>query len=141
MTTNEKVPVQPSISEYINPPAVLSPAEKMAGKKFDDDKDRIDLFPPEAIFAISRVLTFGARKYSARNWEAGMKWGRVFGALMRHMWAWWGGQGPTTKSFLFGDLDEETEMSHLWHAGCCIVFLIAFEERGVGEDDRLRPRV
>ena len=142
MTTNVKVPKNDwvEVSPHFIPKkhSVMEPAEKMAGRKFDDDKDRIDLFPPEAIFAISRVLTFGARKYSARNWEAGMKWGRVFGALMRHMWAWWGGQGPTTKSFLFGDLDEETEMSHLWHAGCCIVFLIAFEERGVGEDDRLK---
>jgi hypothetical protein len=72
-----------------------------------------------------------------RNWELGMSWGRVFGALMRHLWAWWGGRGPTTKSFLFGDLDSETGMSHLWHAACCIAFLVAYEERGAGTDDRL----
>lgn len=71
-----------------------------------------------------------------RNWEKGMKWGRVFGALQRHLWAWWQGKGPTTKSFLFGELDSETGMSHLWHAGACVVFLISYEERKVGEDDR-----
>lgn len=108
------------------------------GRKDDADKVRIDLFPPEAIFAISRVLTFGAKKYDDRNWEKGMSWGRVFGAAMRHAWAWWGGKGPTTKSFLFGDLDEETKFSHLWHLGCCVVFLIAYEERGAGVDDRFR---
>ena len=32
--------------------------------------------------------------------------------------------------------DMETGFSHLWHAGCCIVFLIAFEIRGTGTDDR-----
>lgn len=108
------------------------------GRKDDQDKDRVDLFPPEAIFAISRVLSYGARKYAPRNWEKGMSWGRVFGALMRHLWAWWGGKGPTTKNFLFGDTDTETGFSHLWHAGCCLVFLIAYEERGVGDDDRMK---
>lgn len=108
------------------------------GIKHDQEKDRIELFPPEALFAISRVLTFGAKKYSDRNWERGMAWSRCFGACMRHLWAWWAGCGPTTKSFLFGDLDEETSMSHLWHAGCCVVFLISYEERNIGTDDRHR---
>lgn len=73
-----------------------------------------------------------------RNWERGMKWGRVFGAMMRHMWCWWQGKGPTTKSFLFGELDSESGFSHLWHAGCCVVFLITYEERQIGEDNRPR---
>jgi len=111
------------------------------GMKDDADKVRLELIPPELLFAVGDILTSGAKKYADRNWEKGMKWGRVFGALMRHMWAWWGGKGPTTKSFLFTDLDTETGKSHLWHAGCCIAFLIAFEERGVGEDDRLKKEV
>ena len=71
-----------------------------------------------------------------RNWELGMKWSRVFGAMMRHMWCWWGGKGPTTTNFVFGDLDDETGYSHLWHAGCCLAFLITYEQRKIGEDDR-----
>lgn len=67
----------------------------------------------------------------ARNWEKGIAYSRVFAALMRHMWAWWRGE----------DKDAETGLSHLWHAGCCISFLIAFEQRGIGPDDRpSRPR-
>lgn len=108
----------------------------MEARKDDSEKVRMDLIPPEVIFALATVLTFGATKYAARNWEKGMTWGRVFGALMRHMWAWWGGKAPTTKSFLFGDLDTETNYSHLWHAICCLAFLITYEERGVGIDDR-----
>ncbi|MEN5279268.1 dATP/dGTP diphosphohydrolase domain-containing protein [Brucella sp. TWI432] len=108
----------------------------MEGRKDDSEKVRMDLIPPEVIFALATVLTFGATKYAARNWEKGMTWGRVFGALMRHMWAWWGGKAPTTKSFLFGDLDTETNYSHLWHAICCLAFLITYEERGLGKDDR-----
>ena len=109
------------------------------GRKDDAGKTRFELVPPEVVFAIAQILTFGAEKYHDRNWEQGMSWGRVFGALMRHMWAWWGGQGPTTKSFLFGDMDEETGYSHLWHAACCIAFLVAYEERGHGTDDRFKP--
>lgn len=108
------------------------------GRKDDGGKVRLELVPPELVFSVGAVLTFGAMKYDDRNWERGMSWGRVFGALMRHLWAWWGGKGPTTKSFLFTDTDAETEMSHLWHAGCCIAFLITYEERGAGTDDRYK---
>lgn len=113
---------------------VMAPAEE--GRKDDSGKVQMELLPPEFLFATATILTFGAQKYSARNWERGMSWGRVFGALMRHMWAWWGGKGPSTRNFLFGDLDPETSHSHLWHAACCLAFLIAYEERGSGKDDR-----
>lgn len=96
------------------------------GRKDDGGKVRLDLLPPELLFGVGEILTFGASKYADRNWEQGMKWSRVFGALMRHMWTWWGGQ----------KVDGETGKSHLWHAGCCIAFLIAYEERQIGEDDR-----
>jgi len=106
------------------------------GNKDDNGKVRMDLVPPEIVFAIADILSFGAGKYGSRNWEKGMAWGRPFAALMRHMWAWWGGKGPTSRSFLFGDTDEETKRSHLWHAACCLAFLVTFEERGIGTDDR-----
>jgi len=61
-----------------------------------------------------------------RNWERGMGWGRVFGAAMRHLWAWWAGE----------DKDPETGLSHLAHALCCVMFLATYERRGVGHDDR-----
>jgi hypothetical protein len=96
------------------------------GIKHDAGKVRLELLPPELLFGVSEILTFGAKKYSDRNWELGMDWSRVFGGLMRHLWAWWRGE----------DTDAETGKSHLWHAGCCIAFLIAYEARKVGKDDR-----
>lgn len=105
--------------------------------KQDGGKARIDLIAPEFIFGTAEILAFGAAKYAERNWEAGMSWGRCFGALMRHLWAWWGGAGPTRKNFLFGDLDDETGKPHLWHASCCLMFLVAYEERKIGTDDRV----
>jgi len=100
--------------------------KKMGGQKFDSDKLRYDLLPPELLEEVARVLAFGAEKYSARNWELGMQWSRPFGAMMRHMWAWWGGE----------DKDPETGYSHLAHAACCIAFLVAYERGNAGEDDR-----
>lgn len=106
------------------------------GHKDDADKVRMELIPPELMVAAGSILTFGAKKYDDRNWEKGMAWSRVFGALMRHMWAWWGGKGSTSTNFIFGDLDEETKFSHLWHAVFCIAVLATYEMRGSGEDDR-----
>jgi len=65
---------------------------KTGAHKDDTDKVRMELIPPELIVAVGDILTFGAEKYDDRNWEKGMKWSRVFGALMRHMWAWWSGE-------------------------------------------------
>lgn len=99
-------------------------------KKYDQDKPRMDLIAPEIMVGLGVILKFGAEKYAARNWELGMDWSRPFGALMRHMWAWWTGE----------DKDPETGESHLWHAACCLMFLIAYEGRGVGKDDRNKIR-
>jgi hypothetical protein len=96
------------------------------GVKFDSDKPRYDLIPSELLEETAIVLTYGAVKYSERNWEKGMAWHRPFGALMRHMWAWWRGENT----------DPETGFSHLSHAACCIAFLVAYERRGIGVDDR-----
>jgi len=96
------------------------------GKKFDGGKNRLDLVPPEIVLAIGDILTFGAEKYGDRNWERGMNWSRVYGAMMRHMMAWWSGESH----------DPETGKSHLWHASCCMAFLVTYEQREVGKDDR-----
>lgn len=104
--------------------------EVMEGRKDDQGKNRLELIPPELLTAIGSILTFGAEKYDDRNWEKGMDWGRVYGALQRHLWAWWNGE----------EFDPETGKSHLWHAGCCIAFLIAYEERNIGTDSRPNRR-
>jgi hypothetical protein len=42
------------------------------GRKYDTNKLRMDLIPPEALTSLGRILTFGAVKYDSRNWEKGM---------------------------------------------------------------------
>lgn len=107
---------------------IAETAAPMEGRKDDGGKAPYHLLAPEMLEATALVLGFGAKKYSARNWEKGMHWSRPFGALMRHMWAWWRGEA----------CDPETGYSHLWHASCCLMFLVAYEARNVGSDDRPR---
>lgn len=107
--------------------------KKTEGVKHDQQKIRWDLVPYDAVNEIAKVLTFGAEKYEARNWEKGMNWSRAFGALQRHLTRWFHGQ----------DKDKETRLTHLANAGCCLFFLLAWELRKVGTDDRpkLDPKI
>lgn len=103
----------------------------LEGRKDDTGKTPYELLPYWYLEGTARVLDFGAEKYGRWNWYKGMAWGRVFGALQRHLWKWWwstltGGNGT----------DPETGMSHLWHAGCCLAFLMEYEAEGIGSDDR-----
>jgi len=102
------------------------------GMKYDSEKIRTDLFPVESFMGTSKVLTFGAKKYSDRNWEKGILYSRCYGAALRHIMSWFNGE----------DLDSETKLSHLHHAACCIAFLQTYEERGMTEfDDRPKTKV
>lgn len=97
------------------------------GVKDDKDKPRMDLLPPDALVDIAKVFTAGANKYSDRNWERGLDWGRIYGALQRHLNAFWSGE----------DIDDEWGYNHLAHAGCCMLMLLASYKRKIGKDDRL----
>lgn len=100
--------------------------EAVGGLRFDQGKTRLDLLPPELLEGVGQVLSMGALKYAPRNWEKGMKWGRVYASLMRHLLAWQKGE----------KVDTESGLSHLWHVATNAAFLITYEARGIGEDDR-----
>lgn len=101
--------------------------------KYDDAKVRLELIPPEFLWATGRGLTYGAKKYAAGNWATGegFEWSRLYGALLRHLTAW--NQGE--------DVDKESGNSHLDHAACMLAFLIAHVERRKGTDDRVEVGV
>lgn len=101
---------------------------KNDGLRYDSGKVEFDLIPPEAMFALAAVLTKGAMKYERRNWEKGMDWGKCFNSLQRHLWAWLAKEN--------GGFDEETGLSHMAHAMCNCLFLLTYEEREVGQDNR-----
>jgi hypothetical protein len=86
------------------------------------------MLPRAGLEEIALVLAHGARKYGRDNWRGGMKWSRLYDALLRHVEAFIDGE----------DLDRETGLPHLAHAGCNIFFLLEYMRLGKGEDDRPR---
>ncbi len=99
-----------------------------AGKKSDDGKPRMDLLSTIAMTEIAKVLTFGAKKYDSHNWRKGIAYSRIYAAIQRHLSAWNDGY----------DKDPETNLSHLAHAGCGLMFLLEYEKRNQSFDDRFK---
>ena len=99
---------------------------EITGIKLDRGKPRMDLLSSIALEELAKVLTFGCKKYSANNWRGGIAWSRVIGAALRHIFLWMRGI----------DKDEETGLSHLAHAFCCIMFLLEYEVTRKELDDR-----
>lgn len=97
-----------------------------AGKKLDGDKNRLDLLSPYAIEQVGLVLTFGSKKYEARNWEKGIAYTRIIGAILRHTFAYLKGE----------TYDKETGLSHMAHAMTEAMFLLHFEKHMPSMDDR-----
>ena len=94
--------------------------------KHDEGKPRIDLIPPQPLLEIGNCLAKGAIKYPDRNWEKGLKWSRVYAALMRHLFKWWKGEKN----------DPEDGISHLTHAATDILFLMEYQYTHQDYDDR-----
>ena len=88
------------------------------GIKYDSEKPKMNLLPPKAIVEISKVLTFGAAKYDAENWrKLDDLQNRYTAGALRHIFAHMDGE----------ELDPETNLSHLAHAMCCLLFKLEIE--------------
>lgn len=88
--------------------------------KFDQEKSRVDLIPPEFILAVGDILRHGAKKYAPNDWKnLENAEDRYYGAAMRHLLEY--RKGSKT--------DEESGLSHLAHAACNLAFLFYFEEQ------------
>jgi len=95
----------------------LDPKE---GRKYDQGKPDYTLLPWEAVEEVVRVLDFGAKKYARDNWRyVDNAETRYLAAAIRHLAAHARGEVA----------DAETGISHLAHAGCCVLFLLALEKQ------------
>lgn len=85
------------------------------GLKYDGDKLRYDLIPPEIPEELAKILTFGANKYAENNWQRVEPFNeRYYSALIRHLEAWRKGERT----------DKESGFHHLSHALTNISFLL-----------------
>ena len=88
------------------------------GIKYDSAKPKMNLLPPKAILEVAKVLTFGAEKYDAENWrKLDDLQNRYTAGALRHIFAHMDGE----------ELDSETNLSHLAHALCCLLFKLEIE--------------
>ena len=107
---------------------------KTKGLKDDNGKPRVELLSADALIEISKVMTYGADKYTRNgvpgehNWRKGFKWSRLLGAVLRHLFCFMRGE----------DTDKDSGLPHLAHAGCCIMFLLEHQTRSLGIDDRYK---
>jgi len=88
------------------------------GLKYDDGKLLMSLVEPEFIEGTAEVLTYGANKYEPNSWQNvadGEK--RYKDALLRHLMSYLKGE----------EKDEESNISHLKHIACNVMFLMSFE--------------
>jgi len=98
------------------------------GIKYDQEKIRLELLSGSWINGVGQVLTFGAKKYAAHNWRAGLARSRLLGAALRHIFAYLGGE----------DCDPETQLLHLYHASCCLMFASELHYTKPETDDRYK---
>lgn len=96
--------------------------------KADAGKPRPSLIPPGPLLDIAAVMAFGAEKYDDHNWLKGFPQSRIKDALERHLLLHWSGE----------DIDEESGLPHLAHAGCCLLMLAEYNRDPAFEalDDR-----
>jgi hypothetical protein len=88
--------------------------------KRDKGKLMLSLIEPEFIQGTAMVLTLGAEKYEIDNWKKCDDTKRYKDALLRHVY-----------DYLNGDkFDDETGVSHLYHACCNLMFLDYFDRKG-----------
>lgn len=104
-----------------------SPASN-SGIKFDQGKPPLGLINRTAIEQEALVMAYGVKKYGEHQWRNGMNYSRLADAALRHLYAFLDGE----------DLDKETGLSHLAHARCCLAFLLEYQGKSVGTDDRFK---
>lgn len=96
--------------------------------KYDMGKPPLGLISRTALEQEAMVMAFGAKKYGMHNWRKGMDFSRLADAALRHVYAFLDGE----------DKDQETGLSHLAHARCCLAFLLEYEGKRIGTDDRYK---
>ena len=100
-----------------------------AGIKNDQEKPALALLPIISLTEVGKVMTFGAKKYSAHNWLGGLKFTRLASAALRHLFSWLSGE----------ENDPESGLNHLAHCGACVLMLLELALRKRADlDDRYK---
>lgn len=104
-----------------------------SGLRFNTGKNRVELVPPEWIWALADVTTQGSKKYEERNWERGMDWSNMVGCMQRHLLKFMAGEQYDGPEF---NLEQGTTGCHhlamvAWNA----LALMSYDLRKIGNDN------
>ena len=98
---------------------------KTAGKK-GQKLARLELIPPYPLWLLAEVYGRGARKYADRNWERGVNYSKLYGALLRHANQFWAGE----------DIDPQDGQHHLASVAWMAFALLEMQRTHSELDDR-----
>jgi hypothetical protein len=118
---NTTINGQPGV---INPNGTIT--IKTEGIKHDNEKPDLSLLPREFLDEVAKAMMYGEKKYGRYNYTGGMAWHRIIAACLRHVTAFASGE----------DTDRESGVSHLGHAGACVLMLTVYYKRNLGTDTR-----
>ena len=90
--------------------------------------ERHDLIVEPFLEELALVCGMGAEKYDDDNWRKGYSWRLSYGALRRHLRAFWTGE----------EIDPESGLSHLAHAAwhCMVLWKYSTSAQYAKFDDR-----
>ena len=97
------------------------------------DKPQISRLPKDALYEICKVFQsvtdkLDPPKYKRDDWRTGVSWKNNYDSLQRHL-----------MDFIEGkNMDEETNLHILAHAGCRILMQLEMALKGTGTDDRFK---
>ncbi len=96
----------------------------MAADRFNTGKKKWSLVHFKSLDPMVDVLEFGAKKYSADNWKAGLDKKEVLESMMRHLAALMDGE----------EIDPESNLPHIGHIQCNAMFYEYFRHNDKVQD-------
>lgn len=91
----------------------INSRSESVGVKNDAHKPYVDLIDSYALTELAKVLTFGAKKYSAHNWRGGIQYSCIIASCFRHLMSINSGE----------NVDAESGLPHAAHLMCNAMFL------------------
>jgi len=98
----------------------VDPVSEVKGKKNDESKPMLSLYPVKALAATCDVMVHGGEKYGLNNWRHVEPPARYLDAALRHLYAV--AQGEL--------VDPDSGLPHLAHASASVAFLLERQLEG-----------
>ena len=94
--------------------------------RYNEGKEQWSLVDFKSLKPMVEVLEYGANKYEPFNWTKGFPTTKLCESLLRHVFAYLGGE----------DIDQESGLSHIGHIQCNAMFLAYNHTHHFDKDDR-----